>query len=333
MAQLSAATAHLTPPFAVVDLDAFDRNAASMVARAHGKPIRVASKSVRCRTLIDRALDTEGYSGILAFTLAEAMWLAQDHDDVVVGYPSADLPALRTLAADPELAARVTIMVDSEAQLDLARRASPHPDAPLRVCLDLDASLRLGGLVHLGMRRSPVHSVSDIRELAQVVADDDRFRLVGVMAYEGQIAGLPNNTGRLPRRAAVRGFQALSAQELRERARAVEAVREVSDLEFVNGGGTGSLESTSAEEAVTEVAAGSGLYAPRLFDGYHHFRLDPAAFFVLSVVRRRGPSTSPCSVAAGWRRGPPVTTGSRPRGGRRAWSCCPRRGRARCRRR
>lgn len=290
MAQLSAATAHLTPPFAVVDLDAFDRNAASMVARAHGKPIRVASKSVRCRTLIDRALDTEGYSGILAFTLAEAMWLAQDHDDVVVGYPSADLPALRALAADPELAARVTIMVDAEAQLDLARQASPQPDAPLRVCLDLDASLRLGGLVHLGMRRSPVHSVSDIRELAQVVAGDDRFRLVGVMAYEGQIAGLPNNTGRLPHRAAVRGFQALSAQELRlRRARAVEAVREVGDLEFVNGGGTGSLESTSAEDAVTEVAAGSGLYAPRLFDGYHHFRLDPAAFFVLNVVRRPGP--------------------------------------------
>ncbi len=293
MEELAAATADLTPPFAVVDLDAFDRNAVSMVARSRGKPIRVASKSVRARGLIDRALGIEGFSGILAFTLAEALWLAAEHDDVVVGYPTADLEALRRLAADPRSAQRVTIMVDSVAQLELARTAlsQVRAPAPIRVCLDLDASLRLGGLVHLGMRRSPVHTVSDIRELARAVVEDDCFRLVGVMAYEGQIAGLPNNTGPLPRRAAVKGFQRLSAQELRSRrGRAVRAVSEVVDLEFVNGGGTGSLESTSAEEVVTEVAAGSGLYAPTLFDGYGHFRLEPAAFFVLSVVRRPGPA-------------------------------------------
>jgi D-serine deaminase-like pyridoxal phosphate-dependent protein len=294
METLEVATSSLSPPYAVVDLDAFDRNAESMVARSNGKPIRVASKSVRCRQLIDRALGREGYRGILAFTLAEALWLAADHDDVVVGYPSADLPSLRVLAGDAALADRVTIMVDSVAQLEVARAAVAEvgDTSPIRVCLDLDASLRVArGLIHLGMRRSPVHSAADIRELARTVVEDPRFRLVGVMAYEGQIAGLPNNTGALPRRAAVRGFQMLSAQELRlRRARAVGAVREVSDLEFVNGGGTGSLESTSAEEAVTEVAAGSGLYAPTLFDGYSHFRLEPAAFFVLDVVRRPGPS-------------------------------------------
>jgi D-serine deaminase-like pyridoxal phosphate-dependent protein len=292
METLTAATADLTPPFAVVDLDAFDRNAGSLVRRAGGKPIRVASKSVRCRALIERALQREGYAGILAFTLAEALWLAKEHDDVVVGYPTADVPSLGALAEDSALAERVTIMVDSIAQLDLVRGAlapvaSPPP---IRVCLDLDASLRVAGM-HLGMRRSPLHSASDIRELARAVVDDPRFHLVGVMAYEGQIAGMPNNVGPLPKRAAIKGFQMLSAQELRlRRARAVGAVREVTDLEFVNGGGTGSLESTSAEDVVTEVAAGSGLYAPTLFDGYSHFRLDPAAFFVLSVVRRPGPS-------------------------------------------
>jgi D-serine deaminase-like pyridoxal phosphate-dependent protein len=294
MEALAAATADLTPPFAVVDLDAFDRNADSMVGRANSKPIRVASKSVRCRTLVERALDRKGYPSILAFTLAEALWLAKEHDDVLVGYPTADLPSLRALAEDTALVERVTIMVDSEEQLGLARAALSEVPAPppIRVCLDLDASLRVaGGRVHLGMRRSPVHSASEIRDLARAVVDDERFRLVGVMAYEGQIAGLPNNTGPLPRRAAIRGFQLLSAQELKmRRARAVEAVREVCDIDLVNGGGTGSLESTSAEEVITEVAAGSGLYAPTLFDGYSHFRLDPAAFFVLSVVRRPGPS-------------------------------------------
>lgn len=46
------------------------------------------------------------------------------------------------------------------------------------------------------------------------------------------------------------------------RAQVVHAVRETvqaagTDLEFVNGGGTGSLESTCAEECVTEVASGA----------------------------------------------------------------------------
>ena len=60
-------------------------------------------------------------------------------------------------------------------------------------------------------------------------------------------------------------------------------------LELVNGGGTGSLESTAAEAAVTEVTAGSGLYGPTLFDAYRAFAPRPAALFALPVVRRPGP--------------------------------------------
>ena len=52
--RLDAATAALDPPFAVVDLDAFDANAADLVRRGGGKPIRLASKSVRCRALTSR---------------------------------------------------------------------------------------------------------------------------------------------------------------------------------------------------------------------------------------------------------------------------------------
>ena len=295
MRTLAAATAHLSPPYAVVDLDAFDRNAADLVRRAGGKPIRVASKSVRCRAMIDRALAREGYAGILAFTLPEALWLAEDHDDVVVGYPTADTAALRTLASDARLAERVTVMVDGADQLELMRRTLPGDAHPLRVCLDLDASLRLlGGRVHLGMRRSPTHTAREAAALARLVHDDPRFTLVGVMAYEGQIAGLGNE------RRAVRGFQWVSARELgRRRARAVRAVSRVAPLELVNGGGTGSLESTSAEAAVTEVAAGSGLFGPTLFDHYTHFSPEPAVFFVLDVVRRPSPDHATV-LGGGW---------------------------------
>src|SRR5690606_18033641 len=71
----------------------------------------------------------------------------------------------------------------------------------------------------------------------------------------------------------------------------VNAVRQIADLEFVNGGGTGSIERTVREKAVTEVAAGSGLFHPRLFDFYRGFTGRPAAMFALPVVRRPAPGT------------------------------------------
>ncbi|MFK3734744.1 amino acid deaminase/aldolase [Streptomyces sp. NPDC088090] len=294
-ADLEKATAGLQPPFAVVDLGALRANAAQMARRAGGKPIRLASKSLRCRALIGEVLDRPGFSGVLAFTLPEALWLAA-HDpaaDVLVGYPTADTDALCRLAADEDAAARVTVMVDSLEQLDLLTAAIGPSGPPVRVCLDLDASLRLlGGRVHLGMRRSPLHAPGQAAALARAVVARPRLRLVGVMAYEGQIAGVGDDQPAQPRpmRTAVRAVQRLSARELRaRRAAAVRAVREVAPLEFVNGGGTGSLETTSAEEAVTELGAGSGIYAPALFDHYRGFAPLPAAYFALAVVRRPAP--------------------------------------------
>lgn len=311
--RLEAATAALSAPFAMVDLPAFWANAADLVRRAAGKPIRVASKSVRCRPLLRAVLATEGFAGILAYTLAEAVWLAEEFPDVVVGYPTADRAALRALADDPVVAARVTLMVDSIGHLDLIDEIVGLTRPSLRVCLDLDASLRLaGGRVHVGVRRSPVHSVAQATELARAVAERPGFTLVGVMAYEAQVAGLgdvaaesADGTGPLGRTArasararaeVVRRMQARSMAELAERRGAVvAAVRAVAEtaggagLEFVNGGGTGSVHWTTAEPAVTEIAAGSGLYAPTLFDRYQAFTPAPAALFALPVVRRPAP--------------------------------------------
>ncbi len=61
----------------------------------------------------------------------------------------------------------------------------------------------------------------------------------------------------------VRLMQRRSAAELAVRRSAiVTGIRALTPLEFVNGGGTGSLEGTSAEPAVTEIGAGSGLVPP-----------------------------------------------------------------------
>ncbi|WP_425273050.1 alanine racemase [Saccharomonospora piscinae] len=289
-ARYDSATRHLDPPLAVIDLDAVDANADDLVRRAAGTPIRIATKSVRCRALLDRVLARPGFSGLLCYTLAEALWLHEQGtaDDLVVAYPTADTGALRALAADDAARQAITLMVDSREHLDLVDTVlgAAHPE--IRVCLEFDASWRPFPGVHVGTRRSPVHTPKQVGRLAERIAARRGFRLVGVMGYEGQIAGVPDG-GPGVSGAVTRWMQRRSAAELAaRRAAVVAAVRRVAPLEFVNGGGTGSLESTCAERAVTEVTAGSGLLGPALFSRYRRFTPAPAALFALPVVRRPG---------------------------------------------
>ncbi|MFB9430299.1 amino acid deaminase/aldolase [Streptoalloteichus tenebrarius] len=289
-ARYDAATAALDPPLAIVDRSAFDANAEQLRARARGRPIRVASKSVRCVALLRRALARPGFSGLLCYSLAEALYLvgAGVTADAVVGYPTADRAALRALAGDDAARAAVTIMVDDPAQLDLVTAALGPRHPVIRVCLELDASWRPAAGVHVGVRRSPVRTPRQAVALAGEVLRRPGFALVGLMAYEAQIAGLGDATrGRPVRAAALRWMQRRSMAELSDRrAAVVEALRRLAELEFVNGGGTGSLERTAEDGSVTELAAGSGLLGPTLFDGYRAFQPRPAALFALPVVRR-----------------------------------------------
>jgi len=303
LARLDRATGDLDPPFAVVDLDAYRANARDLLRRAGGTPIRLASKSIRCRALLERTLASDpGFRGVLAFTLPEALWLAdRGLRDLLVAYPTVDRGALRTLAARADDAG-IALMVDDVAQLDLIEAAVAEaggadkdagapgaPGAPIRVCIDADASWRpLGGRVQVGVKRSPLHAPEQVAALAREIVARPALRLVGLMAYEAQIAGLGDRPpGRPLLGLALRAVQRASARELAERRAAiVAAVEAVAPLELVNGGGTGSIESTAAEPAVTEVSAGSGLYGPTLFDAYSRFAPQPAALFALPVVRR-----------------------------------------------
>jgi D-serine deaminase-like pyridoxal phosphate-dependent protein len=297
--RLERATAGLQAPFALVDLDAFWANARDLERRGAPRPIRLASKSVRCRALQDRVLAREGFRGTLAFTLPEALWLASHGaEDLLVAYPTADARALGELAS-PALSARVTVMVDGPEQLELLDAAVAGGRArDVRVCMDVDAGWRaLGGRLRVGVKRSPVHTPEQAAGFARAIVARGGLRLAGLMLYEAQIAGLGDAPPGQPLRArAIGAIQALSARELAGRRAAVVAAVEAEllergepPLEFVNGGGTGSLERTAAEDAVTELTAGSGLYGPGLFDAYRAFTPRPAALFALPVVRRPGP--------------------------------------------
>ncbi|RNI25504.1 amino acid deaminase/aldolase [Flexivirga caeni] len=249
-----------------------------MRARAAGLPIRLASKSIRVRGLIEQVLREPGYQGVLAYSAAEAGWLAQHGaDDVLVAYPTVDAAVVAEVAADAELRERVTFMADLPDHLRILQRAAG--EHVVRVCLDVDSSLDLGP-AHLGVHRSSVHTPREAAEFARVAQGFAGVRLVGLMFYDAQIAGM-QDTG-----PAIRLVKRKSAEDLRVRRREVRAaVEQYAELELVNAGGTGSLHA-DWDYSVTELAAGSGLFTPTLFDGYDGTDLRPAAYFASPVVRK-----------------------------------------------
>jgi D-serine deaminase-like pyridoxal phosphate-dependent protein len=283
----------LATPLMVVDLDAFDANADDLVRRAGGTPIRVASKSVRVPALLSRILARDGFYGVLGFTLAEALWLEEQgiSDDIVVAYPTVDRGALARLVGSPSAAAHITLMVDDLAHLDVVDSVRASHAVQVRVAIDVDAGLRMGHQ-HVGPKRSPLHDADDVLRLAKEVQGRDGFRLVGAMTYEGQVAGVQDDVpSQRAKSAVVRRIKSLSMTQLEVRRREVADTLEGAgvELEFWNGGGTGSVEATVSDRVVTEVAAGSGLFTPTLFDHYQSFDARPAAFFGLPVTRRPSP--------------------------------------------
>ena len=184
-------------------------------------------------------------------------------------------------------------MVDSRAHLDLIEAAG---GGPVRVCLDVDAGWwPLGGRIRVGVKRSPVRTPEQAAALAADAAARPGIELVG----PHEPTRRTSRASATRRRGAAPTAPRSAPCSARARASWPRAARRwsprcarVRDLEFVNGGGTGSVERTAAEAAVTEVTAGSGLYGPTLFDAYRAFDVRPAALFALPVVRKPSPASA-----------------------------------------
>jgi D-serine deaminase-like pyridoxal phosphate-dependent protein len=285
-------------PAALVDLDAFDRNIDVHRELIHGRgtPLRPASKSIRVVSLLQRVLERGGddFRGVLCFTVREAGFLAsRGFSDFLVAYPEYGEPDLQLAARLTAEGHRIALTTDSVEGVERIATAAQRAGVRLNVVLCVDMSLKLfGGRVHLGVRRSPIHSPDDVLRVAQVVTKTQSLNLLGLLGYEAQIAGLQDAN---PFDRWMNGPKSLvkrrSIREVRERRAAIveHLRRQGIPLTLVNGGGVGSLDSTTPDTGVTEITAGSGFYKPHLFDYYrapHMARLEPAAFFALEVTRR-----------------------------------------------
>lgn len=298
--RLKAAIAGMPLPLALLDLDLLEANAMAMLKRAGSLPIRLGTKSIRCTEVLRRVQRLSPlFRGLLCYSGREAAWLAaQGFDDLLVAYPTVEPADIDAVAAQVARGATITLMVDDAEQLTVIAAIANRAGLTLRVAIDLDCSTEEPG-IYFGVRRSPIRSAAAALALAQAIdVHRGALKLVGLMGYEAQIAGLQDAVpGSGLRNHMIRWFKQRSMRTLSTRRQAaVAALREAGyALEFVNGGGTGSLEATAADSSVTEIAAGSGLYAPGLFDHFSHFHHAPSLCFALPVVRRPAPGLVTCA--------------------------------------
>jgi D-serine deaminase-like pyridoxal phosphate-dependent protein len=293
-------------PAALVDLDAFDANAARLLdlARQGGKTLRVATKSLRTPALVRRfrELGADTARGLMVYAATEAAFLAaQGFDDLLLAYPTLQGSDVDLLAGVAKTGKIVSTAVDAPEQLDALAAAAGRAGVRARVTLDVDVAFHAAGL-SLGVRRSPLRELEDVLALADRIAREPRLLLDGLLTYEAQIAGVPDaspfHPWLNPAKRAMKRASAPQVARLRREIVAALGARGIS-LRLVNGGGTGSLAISTRDPSLTEVTAGSGLLDSRLFDWFHGLTLRPAAYFALQAVRRPRADTVVCH-GGGW---------------------------------
>ncbi len=282
-------------PLAFVDLDAFDANVeyVAAIAKGTGKFIRIGTKSLRCLPLMERVLTHSSlvFRGFLTFTMEETAFLAdRGHDDFILAYPTVQPSDMKILAWIISKGKQVSVMVDCPRHLDVLNEAAQKYGMIFHACMEIDMAYRPLGSdsLHLGLRRSPIRTPEQALELVRHAKTLSNVVIDSVMGYEGHIAGTnddyPNQGFK---NFFLRALKNASVRELTQRrAAVVGAIRsEGVELKTVNGGGSGSLVSTLADDSVTEATIGSGLYASGLFHHFKEVKYQPSAFFALQVVR------------------------------------------------
>ena len=190
-----AALEDVALPAAFVDVERLETNARAIRKRAGDTRVRVASKSVRSRAVLDRilALD-EGFEGLLCYSGEEAAYLADaGFSDLVVAYPIWQESEVEAACEAIEAGARVQLMVDSVDHVQRLSTLAEQFGQDIPLCLDIDLSTSHFGL-HFGVRRSGVRDVDTARHVAATIADAPAVHLAGVMGYEAQLAGIPDDS-------------------------------------------------------------------------------------------------------------------------------------------
>jgi D-serine deaminase-like pyridoxal phosphate-dependent protein len=290
--QYRQALSHVTSPVLAVDLDFFEQNvnwAPEVLGKIKNKTIRIATKSIRSVPILKKILSSNPvYQGLMTYSLKEALWLKSlGFKDILMGYPTVDLEALEQFAKDPS---NIVLMVDLIEHLDMLESLASKNKTQFEICVDIDLSFDLPGL-RFGVYRSEIHDLKSLEFFLNHLKKCTHLKLVGIMGYEAQIAGVGDKTDRK-----IQLLKKISLVDLKKRRqKMVECIHSKGfQLKIINGGGTGSLLSTKDEQVVTEITLGSAFYGPVLFDYYQDFSLKPSMFFGLPITRQPKPNIFTC---------------------------------------
>lgn len=288
--ELSHIFTEISPPYTYIFLDAFNRNIALAKKRSHLKGIRVASKSIRSIQALKHIQKNLGekFTGLMTYHIDESLHLLdQGFDSALMGYPQLMNNEQGIKVKEHGLNGRHLIsMIDSIEQVETLNQLGQKLDYQFKICIDIDLSLSLPGL-NFGVFRSPLKELSQNEILFKKIASFNFIKCVGIMGYEAQIAGVGDRLGKGFLFDKIVSFlKALSTKKIyKYRASVVELAKTYFTLEFVNGGGTGSLTMTAGDQSVSEVTAGSAFYCPHLFDRYDE-SFEPSCGYAVQVCRK-----------------------------------------------
>lgn len=284
-------------PFAFVDMDMFNQNTADIIKRAGTKKIRIASKSIRCVELIKNIMASNTlFQGIMCYHPLEAVHLStKGFDDLLIAYPIYSQQQITAVCTEIKKGKTIVPMVDLAEHAQQLNRIAEQENCVIPICMDIDMSSDFGPL-HFGVRRSNITTVEQARKLGELIKTLKNIRLTGIMGYEAQIAGVGDITESVAKNIVLPILKKKSVKELAQRRAAIVAIitEQGHPLRFVNGGGTGSAETTITEACVTELAVGSGFFSPGLFDHYKQFKHLPAAAYAIEITRNPFANTFTC---------------------------------------
>lgn len=276
-------------PCAFIDMDALEYNINTIIKKAGHKKVRVASKSVRSVDVLKKIFSySEKFHGVMCFTAEEALYLHErGFNDLLVAYPTWNDEALRKICNLYKNGVSITVMIDSIEHIDHLETIASQEKGKFSVCLDIDLSTNIVGL-YFGVYRSPIKTLTHIKNMLQTIICSKRLKLDGLMSYEAQIAGVVDaSSHQWFKNHLIRLLKKISTKHIVNKRQAIMAYLEKENisLRFINGGGTGSLQQTVKDEFITEVTVGSGFFNSHLFDKYKDFSFKPAAGFALEITR------------------------------------------------
>ena len=286
-------------PLAFVDMELLDENIHQILQRSKNIPIRIASKSIRCAKILEYILNAnDQFRGIMSFSGAEAVFLSQKgFDDILIAYPVTNGEVISDICKELKKGKYINLMTDKLDHVHLINKVGKKHQVKISISVDIDMSVDFPGL-HFGVWRSSIRKPNTLKSLLEEIKKMDFVRLEGVMGYEAQIAGVTDKVEKKwLMNNVIRSLKKFSINKIADkRKKAVEMIKAMGfDLKIVNGGGTGSLESTIREDVITEVSVGSGFFNSHLFDNYSKFKHQPAAGFACAINRRPSKNIFTCS--------------------------------------